>query len=91
MLFWAIVLFFGLTPFTVLFWKKNWGVFILAILPLIYAMSIVHLDCNESYNSEVCVWGYLKYLYAVVGGGAFYLVATLIQIVVAKFKSDNLK
>jgi hypothetical protein len=86
MLLWAIVLFFAVTPFPMFFWKKNWKVFILAILPLIYAVLNVHLDCNQSYNSEVCVWGYLKYLYAVVVGGTFYLATTLIQIVVAKFK-----
>ena len=91
MFFWSVILFFGFTPFPVLYWKKNWKVFILALFPLIYAALSVQLDCNESYNSEACVWGYLKYLYAVFGGGAFYLVITLIQVVVARFKQGNSK
>jgi hypothetical protein len=91
MLIWAIVLFFAVIPFPVFVWKKNWKVFILSTLPFIYAVLSVHLDCNESYNSEACVWGYLKYLYAVVGGGAFYLVITLVQIVAARYKKDSSK
>jgi len=69
-----------------IFWLiKNWKVFLLSILPLIYVIFDVYLECKATDNySEACVWGYLKYLYAIAIGSVFYLIVTFFQILISK-------
>jgi hypothetical protein len=86
---WLIFLFFLIAPFPVIFWRRNWKVFLLSILPLIYAVFDVHLECRADYNSEACVWGYMGYLYTTVIGAAFYLTVTFFQVVISKLHCNE--
>ena len=87
---WLIFLLFSIAPFLVLIWKRNWKVFLLSLLPLIYAVLDVYFECRVTGNhSESCVWGYLSYLYAAVIGGTFYLAVTLFQIVKTKILDNK--
>jgi len=85
MIVWLVISLFIITSFSVLIWKRNWKVFLLSILPLIYTVLDVYLECKVTDNhSEACVWGYLSYLYAAVIGSTLYLTITLFQIVKSK-------
>lgn len=85
MIFWLVILLFFIISLSVLIWKKNWKVFLLSLLPLIYAIFDVYLECRATGNhSEACVWGYLSYLYTIVIGSAFYLIVTFFQVVRSK-------
>jgi len=88
---WLIFLLFSIAPFLVLIWKRNWKVFLLSLLPLIYAIFDVYLECKATDNhSEACVWGYLSYLYTIVIGSVFYLTVTFFQVVISKvLKNKN--
>lgn len=90
MIIWVIFCLFAITPFPVLLWKKNRKIFLLAILPLIYVLLDVYIECKVTKNhSEACVWGYFKYLYAVVIGSAFYLIVTFFQVVISKLQKSK--
>ena len=87
---WLIFLFFCIVPFLVLIWKRNWKIFLLSLLPLIYAIFDVYLECKVTDNhSEACVWGYLSYLYTVVIGSVFYLTVTFFQVVIPKLLKNK--
>ncbi len=90
MVVWLVISLFFITSLSVLIWKKNWKVFLLSLLPLIYAVLDVYFECRTTSNhSESCVWGYLSYLYAAVIGGTFYLAVTLFQIVKTKILDNK--
>jgi len=85
MVVWLVISLFFITSFSVLLWKRNWKVFLLSLLPLIYAILDVYLECRATDNhSDACIWGYLRYLYAAVIGATLYLTVTLFQIVKSK-------
>jgi len=82
---WLIFLLFFIIPFPVLVWRRNWKIFLLSLLPLVYAIFDVYLECKATeHHSEACVWGYLSYLYATIIGSAFYLTVTAFQVVRSK-------
>ena len=90
MTLWIVLIFFIIVPFPVLVWKRNWKMFLVSILPLIYVVFDVYLECKATGNhSETCVWGYLGYIYAIVAGSAFYLSATLIETVISKIAKNK--
>jgi hypothetical protein len=67
----------------------------LSLLPLIYTMLDVYLECRATDNhSEACVWGYMRYLYAIIVGSVFYLIVSFFQVVISKvlkYKNDKSK
>lgn len=88
MILWLVILFFFIhfiIGLFILIWKRNWKVYLLSLLPLIYAILDVYLECKATDNhSEACVWGYISYLYAIVIGSLFYITVTLFQVVKSK-------
>jgi hypothetical protein len=85
MILWLVILLFFIMSLLILIWKRNWKVFLLSLLPLIYVICDVYLECKATDNhSEACVWGYLSYLYAIVIGSVFYITVTLFQVVKSK-------
>jgi len=90
MIIWLVISLFFITSLSVLIWKRNWKVFLLSLLPLIYAILDVYLECKSTDNhSEACVWGYLSYLYTSVIGCTFYLTVTLFQVVKSKILKNK--
>lgn len=88
MIIWLMILLFFINMLSLLVWRKNWKVFLLSITPLIYVIFDVYLECRVTNgNSEACVWGYLKYFYAVVVGGFFYFIVTFFQILMLKIQN----
>lgn len=89
MIIWLLILLF-ITSLSVLIWNRNWKVFLLALMPLIYAIVDIYLVCQLSgHRSEACVWGYLSYLYTLIIGSCFYLTITLFQVVIASIRKDK--
>jgi|GEM_PF-3202975 len=89
MMMWLLILLF-ITSLSVLIWNRNWKVFLLALMPLIYVIVDIYFVCQLSgYRSEACVWGYLSYLYALIIGGCFYLTVTLFQVVIARAQKNK--
>ena len=77
-----ILILLFITPFIFLLWQKNWKLYLLSFLPLVYVIIEVYLECKATdSHSEACVWGYLKYLYAIIIGGLLYIIVTVIQII----------
>ena len=88
---WLILVFFILLLFAVLIWKRNWKVFLLSLVPLIYAILDVYLECKADNQSEACVWGYMSYIYTIVIGAGFYLTVTFFQVVISKLLKKKSK
>ncbi len=75
-------------PLFIVYRRKNILTLLLTFLPyLIYTIVEVRLECIATNNySEACVWGYLNYMLAIVAGSIFYLIVTLIQLLIGKVK-----
>ena len=89
-----ILILLFITPVLFLIWQKNWKLYLLSFLPLVYVIIEVYLECKATDNhSEACVWGYLKYLYAIFIGSILYIIVTVFQIIKSyvnkKIKTDN--
>lgn len=88
MIFWTVLLLLLIVPVFIVVKRKNYITLLLTFSPyLFYTFYEVSSECIATNNtSEACVWGYMNYIYAIIIGCFLYLLVTVVQIVISKFR-----
>ena len=61
---------------------------VIYVPPAAYVIFNVYQLCEISSRSEACTWGYIQYIYAFVVAGSLFLIISLGQWLISKFKRE---
>jgi len=76
-------------PILVVLKRRNIKTMLAVYLPsAVFVIFNVYRLCEIEASSEACAWGYLQYIYAFVVAGSVFLIISLGQWLISKFKHE---
>ena len=87
--FQIILALLAILPVLVVIKLRNFNTMLIIYVPsAAFVILNVYRLCEIEGSSEACAWGYIQYIYAFVVAGSLFLIISLGQWLISKFKRE---